>query len=266
MRTLKVLDLGYRANHRSNPTEYMPMEDAFSPVLHRVNQAIRWRAVHPNEPIPPPYETLTRFSKPPEELQVKAKRYLEKLVATAEVKKGTYIYLTVPSSCTDENTVPPKVQGRKRTRDQMKPLSGLNVDELLGREKKVKISRENPIPEFKRMLDLSEDPNAIQDAAKQMATIIEAQIKDSFGDNAYGQAIEELCVLRQELTELEEPGIYNDFVRALKAKLLAGDLGGERREMWWEIRTNHLGLIEKGTSPGKSPSSDVTEEQAKQVS
>lgn len=148
----------------------------------------------------------------------------------------------------------------------MKPLSGLNVDELLGREKKSKLSRDNPIPEFKRMLDFSEDPNAIQDAAKQMATIIEAQIKDSFGDNAYGQAIEELGVLRQELTDLEEPGIYNNFVRALKEKLLAGGLGVERRDMWWEIRKNQLGLIEKGDGPGKSPISDVSQEQAKQVS
>lgn len=149
----------------------------------------------------------------------------------------------------------------------MKPLSGLNVDELLGREKKAKISRENPIPEFKRMLNICEEPNAIQDAANQMACIIEAQIKDSFSDIAYGQAIEELGVLRQELTELEEPGIYNGFVRALKQKLLSGELGGERREMWWEIRKNRLGLIEKGDSrDGKSPISDITEEEAKQVS
>ena len=170
------------------------------------------------------------------------------------------------SSSTDEGTVPPKLQGRKRNRDQMKPLSGLNVDGLLGREKKAKVSRENPIPEFKRMLELSEDPNAIKDASKQMASIIEAQIKDSFGDSAYGQAIEELSVLRQELTELEEPRIYNGFVRALKEKLLAGKLGGERREMWWEIRKNRLGLIEKGEGVGKSPISDVTEEEAKEVS
>ena len=115
------------------------------------------------------------------------------------------------------------------------------------------------------MLDISEDPNAIQDAAKQMSNIIEAQIKDSFGDSAYGQAIEELRVLREELTELEEPGIYNDIVKALKGKLLAGELGGERREMWWEIRKNRLGLIERGGSAGKSPSSSVTEEEAKQV-
>ena len=66
----------------------MPITDTYSPVLHRIDQAVRWRAVHPNEPIPPVYEILTKYSKPPEQLLAKAKRQLEKLVAAADVKKG----------------------------------------------------------------------------------------------------------------------------------------------------------------------------------
>ena len=66
----------------------MPMADTYSPILHRIDQAVRWRAVHANEPVPPAYEILTRYSKPPEQLVAKAKRQLEKLVAAADVKKG----------------------------------------------------------------------------------------------------------------------------------------------------------------------------------
>ena len=73
--------------HR-NPTEYMALTDTFSPVLHRIDQAVRWRAIYPAEPVPPPYEILTRYSKPPEELQTKSKRLLDKLIAAADVKKG----------------------------------------------------------------------------------------------------------------------------------------------------------------------------------
>ena len=111
------------------------------------------------------------------------------------------------------------------------------------------------------MLDTTEEFGAIQDAAKQLSTIIETHIKESFGDSGYGQAVEELSVLREEMTELEEPKIYNDFITDLKKKLLADQLGGDRREMWWEIRKNKLGLIEKRISP----QSEVTEEEAKQV-
>ena len=66
----------------------MAMTDTYSPVLHRIDQAVRWRAVHPTEPIPPPYDILTKYSQQPAELQEKAQSSLAKLVAAADVKKG----------------------------------------------------------------------------------------------------------------------------------------------------------------------------------
>ena len=71
-----------------NAAEYMPMAETYSPVLHRLDQAVRWRAVHPNEPIPPPYEILTRYSKPPDELIARSEHQLETLIKAADVKKG----------------------------------------------------------------------------------------------------------------------------------------------------------------------------------
>ena len=70
----------------------MPMAETYSPVLHRLDQAVRWRAVHPDEPIPPPYEILTRYSKPPDELVAQSKRQLENLINAAVVKKGGHEY------------------------------------------------------------------------------------------------------------------------------------------------------------------------------
>ena len=67
----------------------MEIQDTYSAVLHRINQAVRWRAVHPNEPVPPPFDILVKYSNPPEELVKKSKRRLEKLVIAANVKKGT---------------------------------------------------------------------------------------------------------------------------------------------------------------------------------
>ncbi len=224
-----------------NPAEYMNMTDTYSPVLHRIDQAVRWRAVHPTEPVPPPYSILTRYYSPPEELVAGAKRKLEKLIAAADVKK-----------------VPPKVQSRKRNRNEIKPLSGLDVGALLAnnKSKKIKISRENAVPEFRQALDATESEDAIRDAVKQLSVIIEAQIKDSFGDIAYDKAVEELRVMRDEMIEMEEPGAYNDVVRTLKGKLLGEELGGDRREMWYRIRQNKLGLIEKKSSDKSSVDED----------
>ncbi|KAI9774426.1 MAG: ATP-dependent DNA helicase II subunit 2 [Geoglossum simile] len=224
-----------------NPTEYMQTDETYSPLLHRINQAIRWRAVHPLDPVPPAYEILTKYAHPPQDLLNLARKNLKDLTAAADVKK-----------------VPPKQKSRKRTRE--KPLSGLNVEELLGRQKRTRISADNAIPEFKQMLATTEDLGAIQDAAKQMSHIIISQIKHSLADSGYGRATEGLRVMREELTALEEPAIYNDFIKELKGKIMAGDLGGDRREMWWEIRRNQLGYI----TSKMSGLSSITDEQAKQ--
>lgn len=239
---MDLSDLG--KDDEGNPAEYMNMNDTYSPVLHRIDQAVRWRAVHPTEPVPPPYDILTRYSHPPKELVAGARKKLEKLIVAADVKK-----------------VPPKVQSRKRNRNEIKPLSGLDVGALLSnkKSKKIKITRENPIPEFRQALDAADSEDAVHDVAKQLSTIIEAQIKDSFGDIAYGKALEELSTMRSEMIDIEEPGAYNEFIRTLKGKLLGEKLGGDRRDMWYEIRKNKLGLIEKKSSD----KSNVDEDEAK---
>jgi len=241
------------------------MDEIYSPVLHRINQALRWRAVHPTEPVPPAYEILTKYSTPPGDLVVKAQPYLSAVIGAADVKKGrsSMHHLPIFQAFTDHTlAVPPRQRGRKRAhRETEKPLSGLDVDALLGREKRARISPENAIPEFKQLLATTEELATIKDAATQMGTIIMDYIRHSVGDSGYGRAVEAIRVMREELTELEEPGTFNSFMRELKTKLLKGELGGERREMWWRIRANRLGLID-----GKACAvSEVSEEDGKAV-
>ena len=68
--------------------------------------------------------------------------------------------------------------------------------------------------------------------------------------------------MREEMEELEEPEIWNDFVREVKKELLGGQLGGNRKEMWWLVRGKKIGLIDKRCST----LSDVGEEEAANVS
>ncbi|KKY28243.1 putative ku family dna [Diplodia seriata] len=225
-----------------NPVEYAPIEDTFSPVLHRVLQAIRWRAVHPTDELPPPAEVLTKYMNAPEELLKQAQPFLDAMIKAGDVKR-----------------VPPKQKGRKRTREFEKPLSGLNVEDLLGREKRVKLSVENAIPEFKQALNTTDSVEEIKSIANQLSTIIQDYIRHSMGDNGYQRAIEAIRVMKEEMLELEEPGVFNDFMRVLKKKIFAEELGGDRKEMWYKIRVTRLGLIDKRATD----LSDVTEEEAK---
>jgi ATP-dependent DNA helicase 2 subunit 2 len=228
-----------------NADEYAKIEDTFSPILHRINHIIRWRATHPDvtTPIPDPPAILTKYSHPPPSLLSQSSTQLAALEKAADVKK-----------------VPPKVKGHgKRQRaDREKPISGLDVDALLGNPKRVKIEPTNLVPSFKQALAATDDLAAIQEAADAMAAEIRGLVRNSVGDSAYGRALEALRVMRDEITELEEPEMYNDFIRALKTELLDGELGGDRREMWWRVRANKYGLVDQK----RSLVSDVTEAEA----
>lgn len=66
----------------------MAPDDVYSPILHRINQAIRWKAVFPTEPIPPPYDFIAQSMHIPDAVQEKGHAPLKKLIAASDVKKG----------------------------------------------------------------------------------------------------------------------------------------------------------------------------------
>jgi ATP-dependent DNA helicase 2 subunit 2 len=223
-------------DEQGDDTDYLTFQDAFSPVLHRIDQNIRFRAVHPEAPLPAPYEILTRYSKPPQELADAAKSHLSRLVAAADVKR-----------------VPSKSQPRKKG-TIVKPISGLDIAAILNGTggsagNKKRVDKNNPIPTFKQMLedyegDEGTDPTTIiYDAASQLGAVIKEQIKDSFGDGNYARVLEEMSVMRRELEEMEEPKAWNDWVKSLKTDVLREKLGGDRAELWWQVRKSDLGLL-----------------------
>lgn len=66
----------------------MPIEDNYNPSIHRINLAVKWRAVHPEQPIPKPPAMLLRFISPPEDLIAKVQGKIDHLIQNAGVKKG----------------------------------------------------------------------------------------------------------------------------------------------------------------------------------
>jgi ATP-dependent DNA helicase 2 subunit 2 len=228
-----------------NPAEYAPIDETYNPTIHRINQAIRHRAVHADEPLQPPAEILLRFSNPPENLVERVKKQINQVIKIADVKK-----------------VPPKVKG-KRKREAVKPISGLDVDALLGQAKRTKIDPDNAIPEFKQTLDAATNVKAIEEATKQMGDIVCNLIRESFADINYDRAAAHLGVMREELIGLEEPDLYNKFLKDLKKKIHHKELDGDRMDMWrGKIVAGGLGLI----TDQESEESGVTEAEAKKVS
>ncbi len=219
--------------------------------------------MHPDEPICPPAEILLRFSHPPQNLIENAKPAIDSLIDAAEVKKGTYPSILCSISPLTDQSVPEKAKGRGGKKEAVKPLSGLDIDALLGQRPRTTISPENAIPEFKQAINTADDDEKVERAVKQMGDITRKLIQDSYAGMQYSRAAENLSVMRQQLVGLEMPGLYNKFLTSLKKSLLSGELNGDRREMWYgHVVSGHLGLITKG----ESEASEVTEEEANSVS
>lgn len=161
------------------------------------------------------------------------------------------------------SVVPPKVRGKRDRADRgVKPISGLDVAALLKQDPaRKKLDPSNAVPEFKQMIEVSESMSQVEDAAKQMGNVIRDLITDSLGNSGYDQAIEDLGVFRAEMIDMMEPDFYNAFVTDLKKRLLAGELGGDRRELWWQMKGARLGLIDET----QSETSKVTPAEAADV-
>ncbi|KAI0168260.1 SPOC like C-terminal domain-containing protein [Pestalotiopsis sp. NC0098] len=226
--------------------EYAAVDDTFCPPLHRINQAIRHRAIHADKPVPPMPTILGKYAFPDHDLVKNAQSRLDDLIATAELKK-----------------VPPKAKGRRVKGEQntRKPISGLDVDALLREpgNKRTKVDPDNVIPSFKQMMDTSEDESIFSEAANQIGEVIRELVTESFGDLNFDRATENLGVFRQYMVNFEEPQLYNDFLKDFKKRLFSGTLGGDRREFWFtNVRRPRLGLIDSA----ESDVSKVTPEEA----
>lgn len=161
--------------------------------------------------------------------------------------------------------VPPKAKGRREKGDKPQPISGLDVDALLNQpqNKRKKIEPNNAIPGFKQMVEYASEESEIEDAAKQMGSIIRSLITNSLGDSGYDRAVENLGVFRDTMVRWEMPALYNSFLTDFKKRLLSGELGGDRRELWWQMKgaRSALGLIDQSVSEP----SNVTSEEAAEV-
>ncbi|THX84124.1 putative Ku family DNA helicase [Aureobasidium pullulans] len=232
-----AMDLSkFGEDEEGNPSEYAPIEDTFSPALHRVSHVIRSRAIHPDEKLPPISEILIKYSKPPQELVEGATASLKAITAAADVKKG------------------------KGRRDAPKPLSGLDVTALLSNPSgTIKLSPQNAVPEFRQVLDGGKLEEA-EPAFQQLGKIIRDFIKNSVGGSGYARALEAMRVMREEASDLEIPDVYNDFVKNLKTAILKEELNGDRKDMWFMIRANRMGLIQSK----ECGSSEIGEDEAKE--
>ena len=108
--------------------DYAQPADVFNPLIHRIDNAIRARALYPDKEIPPIPRALLEYTAPPAALVDKARREVDALIGAAEVKKGTFLLIAAFSHLCSTNTPlpppksPPEGQGQETARIRQAPL------------------------------------------------------------------------------------------------------------------------------------------------
>jgi len=121
--------------------------------------------------------------------------------------------------------VPPKKLAKRKKEDEVKPISGLDIEALLARggesasagvsqSKRLKldghIDREDPAKDFKRLIDNEENSwksgnpsiSALIKVFKEMETVIREVVTKSYADNSYDKAIKALETYRSEAIDV----------------------------------------------------------------
>ena len=154
------------SDDQGNPSEYLPIDDTYSPQLHRTQQAIRHRAIHPDTP------------------PTASPRGNHKTNAPARAPDSTHttVHRLGPRLRRYQKSAPHALSPASDPRET--PHTDLDVAGILSK-RAGKISPDNAIPEFRQMIEAAGEIDTVKRAVGILGGIVEDTVRGSFGDAAY---------------------------------------------------------------------------------
>jgi ATP-dependent DNA helicase 2 subunit 2 len=208
-------------------SELLAPEDTYSYGVHRVMQAITFRAFHSSsDPIPKASEILLQSAKVPEEVLKKSRTSLDDLIRIADAKK-----------------VPPRTANkRKRGAEPDVPVkTGLDLKALLGDNNAdnnqdddledgqaavtvaqngsssvAAIGQAHPAQDFENMV---KDDALIDAAFQQIQPVLIEMVQYSLGNQTYQSTIDAFKVFRRHAIAQEESELFNTFMERFEMKM-----------------------------------------------
>ncbi|KAA6406463.1 MAG: ATP-dependent DNA helicase II subunit 2 [Lasallia pustulata] len=102
------------------------------------------------------------------------------------------------------------------------------------------------IAQVEHYLEATEDPDGISIAANAFGVMVLAYILPSVSASAFEDILTGILLFRNTMDEMEEPDMWNVWVRSLKWKVRSDELGGIGRALWEAMKENGLGLLVGG--------------------
>ncbi|KAI9031855.1 SPOC like C-terminal domain-containing protein [Phycomyces nitens] len=275
--SMSLLDAG--KDEDGNPCEHLVPEKVFNPLIWRVGETVRNRALDENAPIPDLHQSikdqinvLPEFVENTRELakQIQEIFQIEKVEDPNEDKDRYYgaqreHELSIKRVCEDdkaggemENTGDIKQDYPPFKKVKMEDQDGFEVKQTVLPKDVFTISVENPIADFRAMVG-NPDRDLISEAFEQISDVVIHLIATSFGDKNYKKIIDCLDCMRNVALQDFEGKSFNKCLQKVKLICNPSNPDSKHIEFWDIIKNKNITLI----TTEETISSDVTDLEAR---
>ncbi|CAG8459083.1 11094_t:CDS:10 [Diversispora eburnea] len=252
----------------SDPKEHLKVKECFNPTIHMTKKVICHRALHPDQPIPPPDPEMIAQTKLLPQLIEKNKELVNELREILKIKqvikekgkasKRKFADANRPTaqilSLDELLSTEPQENGKRPRPDNdiiSDTLSTISQSEIV-RE----VGTVDPVKNFKIMIS-NHSKDMITTAVEQMSQVILHFVKTSFGEGLYKKAIECMVVLRQTCAQEDESTRFNDFLKGLKS--LCFDSQPPKINFWEMVVKERITLISSEEANSATSSQEAEE-------
>ena len=220
--------------------ETLNLKEVRNPMLQIFYEAVNYRAIHPNEPLPPPDPSIVAPLTPNPELFEKASVELQRFKEHFPTERNKDLEKAISDKAfwaglIDDDTRYVNLDSYvKRDGDpdegaspDLKKPRQIDSSELGLYANISEVGSVTPASDFAQMLK-RRDGDYVQVATKQLCDRILRFVEDSLGSQYYEKAAGCVRALREGCVQEDEPKIFNDFLGTLRSSYEYGT----RSEFW----------------------------------
>ncbi|XP_041471452.1 X-ray repair cross-complementing protein 5-like [Lytechinus variegatus] len=213
------MDLMTAEEDEDEKTEALKPKNTLNPYTQRLCQCLMYRALNPEEALPGIERAMDAFLQPCRAVAVQCEPQVERMRELFKLEKAKAKEAVTGDSmwkASNDGDGTEEPANKKARLDD-----AVNGDlSMAGMARGVitEVGTVDPVGDFKTIIS-QKDEDRFKEAAEQMGKRILLLVKESFGSQLYGKAMDCLRVYREQAIQLSEPESFNNYLRKLKDEL-----------------------------------------------
>ncbi|XP_030843748.1 X-ray repair cross-complementing protein 5 [Strongylocentrotus purpuratus] len=233
------MDLMTAEEDEDGDTEALKPKNTLNPYTQRLCQCLMHRALNPDDPIPGIETAIATYLQPCRAVAVQCEPDVEAMQKLFKLEKAKAKENVTGDSIWKASDGGDGEPARKKAKvdDEVNggdlSMAGMAIGVV------TEVGTVDPVGDFKAIIS-QKDEDRFKEAAGQMGKRILQLVKESFGSQLYGKALDCLRVYREQAIQLSEPETFNAYLRKLKDELK--EL--LKVDFWQDVTKDGLTLID----------------------